>query len=718
MDAQQHDGFVAGDGEAPELALVQRRAFRRPAHAVHQRRAHVLQCQVFLRGQRQVAQPHLGQCRGHAGCTLHMHGLQVFVDAGHQLVRRLGGCRGKAQSGQGAGRQPQRHAQAGHRVQAVDGMALRIKGLLAQGRLVCRVVASGEHAAVGNTRHRDQVGVSLGQKMRHRHLRVAVQARPAREHEGAPLRLPAGLHKQAGKRRVGFVGARVGQHRLKAGHQFQHLLGATGIEQRHGAQLGVVLGADQHGQGGAQVLALRIELHPVGHEAGLVVPARARRRPRGERADAGNTGLVGVDKVEKAAVAVTQQVIAPARDVAAAPAAQPGAIGTQGDVVLAVGQQVRGFPAAAQRVQLAGLEHRLRDVTTGLRRQARVGTADDLARRVFMQQGLVRPHQRVAAEPAPRCVGAQHVAQRHQRHALVVRHEGFHNAERLGARLFRLACDGEVQGLVKPEFAARAQFFQALQVAHGAARIEQCGQQGGVRRDHAVGVRRAPQRQPRHAERGVLEGQRMVLREIAGLRHAPRELLRGTVGALLGHRRMGRRVQQAVTGLGHQQRGHQVFEHRARPGLQARHHAHRQEGPAEGGPVAPRNVALGNRQKAGQPGLGGQQVVITRIERMFLHAQADMKQVALAVVQAAKVHGRVQGLAARGQLQQAGLRRLAVGAALRQAGAGLRDGQQQAGQVATVDDRHIGRLQHLQRSRVVPVEQVAVVPGQAVYAVE
>ena len=74
----------------------------------------------------------------------------------------------------------------------------------------------------------------------------------------------------------------------------------------------------------------------------------------------------------------------------------------------------------------------------------------------------MRTHQRVGAEPAPRCMPAKHVAQRRQRHALVVCHVRLNQAGRLGVRPFRLACDGEVQGFIKPQLAARAQFFQAL----------------------------------------------------------------------------------------------------------------------------------------------------------------------------------------------------------------------------------------------------------------
>ena len=144
-------------------------------------------------------------------------------------------------------------------------------------------------------------------------------------------------------------------------------------------------------------------------------------------------------------------------------------------------------------------------------------------------------------------------------------------------------------------------------------------------------------------------------------------------------------MQQALFGLGHHQRRHEVLEHRARPGLEARRHPHAQKRTAQRLPVAARHVALGNRQVAGQARLGRQQVVIAGVQGLAVHPQTNVKQVPPLAVQAAEIHRHAQLLQALGQLGQRCrlLRRARPVAGQRHAG--LRDGQQMAGQVATVD---------------------------------
>ena len=169
-----------------------------------------------------------------------------------------------------------------------------------------------------------------------------MQARAARQHQSAPLRFPAGLDEQIREGRVRLVGARVRQHGLKAGHELQPQLGATRVVQLHGAQFSVILGANQNRDGGAQRIALGVKLDPVSHEAGMVAPARARSGRRSERDHA---TLAAAPEVKEAAVAVAQQIVTPTCDVAPLPAAEPGAIGSQCDVVATVRQQMGGFPS-------------------------------------------------------------------------------------------------------------------------------------------------------------------------------------------------------------------------------------------------------------------------------------------------------------------------------------------------------------------------------------
>ena len=177
-------------------------------------------------------------------------------------------------------------------------------------------------------------------------------------------------------------------------------------------------------------------------------------------------------------------------------------------------------------------------------------------------------------------------------------------------------------------------------------------------------------------------------------------------------------MQQPADRLRHQERRHQVFEHRAGPRFQAGRHSHRQEGPAQCAPVAARDVAFGDGQETGQPGFRSEQIVIACVERLFLHPQADVEQVTLAVVHAPEIHGHAELAAARGEHQQRRLGDVTVGSLPGQFAAGLRNGEQQPGQVAAVHRGHISGRQDFQASGVVPVQQMAPMLGQALQRVE
>ena len=88
-------------------------------------------------------------------------------------------------------------------------------------------------------------------------------------------------------------------------------------------------------------------------------------------------------------------------------------------------------------------------------------------------------------------------------------------------------------------------------------------------------------------------------------------------------------VENAALRLLHHQRRHQILEHRARPGHQRAPEADLDDRPAEPEPVLGRQVALGDGEQAGQPRLGGQQVVAAFVELMLLDPIADRQQLAV-----------------------------------------------------------------------------------------
>ena len=86
--------------------------------------------------------------------------------------------------------------------------------------------------------------------------------------------------------------------------------------------------------------------------------------------------------------------------------------------------------------------------------------------------------------------------------------------------------------------------------------------------------------------------------------------------------------EQAAGRRAHDQRRHQIFEHRAGPGDQRRAARDRRRRAAEPEPVSGGHVALGDREEAGQARFGGQQVVAIGIERGFRNRNIRSRAIA------------------------------------------------------------------------------------------
>ena len=158
---------------------------------------------------------------------------------------------------------------------------------------------------------------------------------------------------------------------------------------------------------------------------------------------------------------------------------------------------MRGLPLRSKRVDGARLKRAAGRTFICLGCAARISAADDLTGTTLMQEHLVGGHQRCLGKPALRCLPAQHIAQRHQRHALMVRHVVFNNAEFFS---MRLACSAKVNRIHEAIVAAASQQLQAAQVGNGCLWRKHSGHEGGVGRYHFVTGRRTAQRQARHAE--------------------------------------------------------------------------------------------------------------------------------------------------------------------------------------------------------------------------
>ena len=115
-----------------------------------------------------------------------------------------------------------------------------------------------------------------------------------------------------------------------------------------------------------------------------------------------------------------------------------------------------------------------------------------------MQQAFVGADQRRAREPAARCLFAQHIAQRHQCHALVVGHKVFNDAKSLCIWLTRC---GVVKRVHETVLASRTDCFKPSQVGYRLVRVEHAGHDAGIRSNDMLACRHTLERQPRHAKR-------------------------------------------------------------------------------------------------------------------------------------------------------------------------------------------------------------------------
>ena len=186
-----------------------------------------------------------------------------------------------------------------------------------------------------------------------------------------------------------------------------------------------------------------------------------------------------------------------------------------------------------------------------------------------------------------------------------------------------------------PERADRAQAFE---VGDRLARPELGGEHRRIGRNHGVARQPALEAEARHAEIRVLIGHLAVAGVVGRFRNAPRDVLRAGILHLPLDDQVAGLAENAAMRLLHDQRRHQVLEHRARPRHQRAAEADLDDRPAKPEPVIGRDVALGDREQAGQTRLGGEQIVAALVELPFLDAVADRQQVALLPQQEREIH--------------------------------------------------------------------------------
>ena len=167
-------------------------------------------------------------------------------------------------------------------------------------------------------------------------------------------------------------------------------------------------------------------------------------------------------------------------------------------------------------------------------------------------------------------------------HALVVGHEALHHGPAL---LGRQPVARVVDGLVEAVGALAALGRQVSEVADRRTRPNHHGQGGGVGGDHQVAGQAALQAQAGHAERLVLVVEGRVHGVEGRLGDAPGHAALPAVLDLAGDGAAAAVVEQRFGHARQQQPRHQVLEHGAAPGEQARPAGGAGERPAELEPV-------------------------------------------------------------------------------------------------------------------------------------
>ena len=432
---------------------------------------------------------------------------------------------------------------------------------------------------------------------------------------------------------MGIVGSGRRQHDFGIRGHLDLAPPAVLIGDRDPAHLGVVFRRDHHFQQGCDRSVFPADLGPPLGEGRLI----AVRRNAGGLI-AGRPGFAALDIAQKhvAAPGIAGGVFFPAGDRHLVPSAVAGAGGGEHHRINPVRQQLRRGGGAVRRYRkaLGGVGQRFR-----LRHRGHAFTQRSegrhFVRHAFLQQQFGGLDHRLVVEPLAHRTAVHGVRDGNHGHALVMRHIGLDDGDLAAARQARL---GVVQRLIPAVTTAAAEFGQQAEITHRLLRRHHRGKCCGVGGDHGFSAQPALEADAWDSEAGILIGQFEIPGVVGRFRHTPGHRPAGAKRHLLTNDFLAGLLQQTALRPAHHQRRHQILEHRARPGNQRGPVADRRHRPAQTEPVAGGQIALGDADKARQPRLGGQQVVVVGIQRAVADPIADRHQIALRVEQEAEGH--------------------------------------------------------------------------------
>ena len=481
-------------------------------------------------------------------------------------------------------------------------------------------------AARGLAFHHDGVGGP------HRGLRRRAHA--AGGQQRAEVGEELGLDEQVGEGGVGRVGRRRGELELGVGGELQLPDPVTPVRDRDAPDLGVVLGRDDDLEHGRDRAVQPIELRAVLRERHAVdgrLDAGGLVRGRPDRA------ALDVAQEHVRAPRIPRHVLPPARHAEAGAPAVARSRGGQHHGVAPVGQQVRAGSRPVGRGEAAedGL-HELADVRRHVH-FLEAGAGDrDVVGHALLQEQVGGPDHGLGVEPLAHDPVVEHVSQGDEGHALVVGHVGAHDRHRRAVRHPRR---GVVEGLVEAVGPERPHRGERGEVPRRRDRVDHRGERGRVGGHHQVLAQAALEAEARHAEVRVLVGEIQIADVVGRLGDAPRHAVVGAVADLALDHEPARVLEEAADGGLHHERGHQVLEHRARPGHQDRAEPDRGHLAAEVEPVRDGHVALGDGDEAREAGFRGQEIVGAAVEAAVRDAVADREDLAGRVEEEAELHG-------------------------------------------------------------------------------
>ena len=187
---------------------------------------------------------------------------------------------------------------------------------------------------------------------------------------------------------------------------------------------------------------------------------------------------------------------------------------------------------------------------------------EDVARHALLEQKLGRLDDGLRVEAFDHRIVVKDVPDRHQRHPLVVRHVAPDDRDGLALRQSSRGVVERLAEAVRPQHAGGA---QPGEVPDGRLGIDHRAEGGGVRSDDDVFAEASLEPKARHAEAGVLVRPLEVAGIERGLGDAPRHPALGRVAHLARDHEAAGLVEQAPRGRVHDERGHEVLEHRAGP---------------------------------------------------------------------------------------------------------------------------------------------------------